>query len=180
MATDRRSSFPRDGAPSIRDPMTQRASVETRVVASDEDGMRLDRWFRSHFAGLPHSRLEKLLRTGQVRVDGARVKANLRLSAGQTVRVPPLPALAPPAKSATARTLTKAERELLAAITLYEDDDLLVLNKPHGMAVQGGTKTTHHLDQLLEALGDNPKTRPRLVHRLDRDTSGVLVVAKRR
>jgi 23S rRNA pseudouridine955/2504/2580 synthase len=142
--------------------------------------MRLDRWFRSHFAGLPHSRLEKLLRTGQVRVDGARVKANLRLSAGQTVRVPPLPALAPPAKSATARTLTKAERELLAAITLYEDDDLLVLNKPHGMAVQGGTKTTHHLDQLLEALGDNPKTRPRLVHRLDRDTSGVLVVAKRR
>ncbi len=160
--------------------MTQRASVETRVVASDEDGMRLDRWFRSHFAGMPQSRLEKLLRTGQVRVDGARVKANTRLSTGQSVRVPPLPALAPPSKAATARTLTKAERELLASITLYEDDDLLVLNKPHGMAVQGGTKTAHHLDGLLEALGDSPKTRPRLVHRLDRDTSGVLVVAKRR
>jgi 23S rRNA pseudouridine955/2504/2580 synthase len=160
--------------------MTQRPSVETRTVASDEDGMRLDRWFRSHFAGLPQSRLEKLLRTGQVRVDGGRVKASTRLAAGQTVRVPPLPALAPPAKAETARPLTRAERDFLASITLYEDDDLLVFNKPHGIAVQGGTKTTHHIDRLLEALGDSPKTRPRLVHRLDRDTSGVLVVAKRR
>jgi 23S rRNA pseudouridine955/2504/2580 synthase len=160
--------------------MTQRFAVESRTVAPDEEGMRLDRWFRSHFAGLPHSRLEKLLRTGQVRVDGGRVKASTRLAAGQTVRIPPLPTLAPPAKAETARPLTKAERDFLASITLYEDDDLLVLNKPHGMAVQGGTKTTYHLDQLLEALGDSPKTRPRLVHRLDRDTSGVLVVAKRR
>ena len=76
--------------------------------------------------------------------------------------------------------MSKAERAFLASITLYEDDDLLVLNKPPGIAVQGGTKTTHHLDRLLEGLGDSPKTRPRLVHRLDRDTSGVLVVAKRR
>jgi 23S rRNA pseudouridine955/2504/2580 synthase len=119
------------------------------------------------------------LRTGQVRVDGGRVKASTRLAAGQTVRVPPLPALAPPAPAET-RPLTKAERNFLAAMTLYEDDDILVLNKPHGIAVQGGTKTTHHLDRLLEALGDSPKTRPRLVHRLDRDTSGVLIVAKRR
>jgi 23S rRNA pseudouridine955/2504/2580 synthase len=153
------------------------AGVETREVRADEDGMRLDRWFKSYYAELPHSRLEKLLRTGQVRVDGGRVKASTRLAAGQMVRVPPLPAVAPePVKKA----LSKADRHFLASITLYEDDDLMVLNKPPGIAVQGGTKTTHHLDRLLESLGDDPKTRPRLVHRLDRDTSGVLVVAKRR
>jgi len=159
--------------------MTERSAVETRRVERDEDGMRLDRWFRSHYADLPHSRLEKLLRTGQIRVDGGRAKASMRLAAGQTVRVPPLPAAAS-STSTAAKALTKAERAFLASITLYEDDDIMVLNKPPGIAVQGGTKTTHHLDRLLESLGDSPKTRPRLVHRLDRDTSGVLVVAKRR
>ena len=140
--------------------------------------MRLDRWFKTHYAGLPHSRLEKLLRTGQVRVDGARAKASTRLAAGQAVRVPPLPDVAPP--PGPKHALSKADRDFLASITLYEDDDLLVVNKPPGIAVQGGTKTTHHIDRLLEGLGDGPETRPRLVHRLDRDTSGVLVIAKRR
>jgi 23S rRNA pseudouridine955/2504/2580 synthase len=153
------------------------AGVETREVSAAEDGMRLDRWFKTHYASLPHSRLEKLLRTGQVRVNGCRVKSSTRLAEGQTVRVPPLPETGPerprPASSET-------DREFLASITLYEDDDLLVLNKPPGLAVQGGTKTAHHIDRLLEALSDGPETRPRLVHRLDRDTSGVLVVAKRR
>ena len=157
--------------------MSQRSAVETKRVEQDEDGMRLDRWFRSHYADLPHSRLEKLLRTGQIRVDGGRAKASMRLAPGQTVRVPPLPDAAPePVKKA----LSKADRDFLASITLYEDDDLMVLDKPTGIAVQGGTETTFHLDRLLEALGDSPKTRARLVHRLDRDTSGVLVVAKRR
>ena len=152
--------------------------VETKQVGAGEDGMRLDRWFKTHYAGLPHSRLEKLLRTGQVRVDGGRAKASTRLEAGQTVRVPPLPDT--PAPESPRHALTKADRDFLASITLYEDDDLLVLNKPSGIAVQGGTKTPHHIDRLLEGLGDGPETRPRLVHRLDRDTSGVLVVAKRR
>ncbi len=154
------------------------APVEQKRVGASEDGMRLDRWFKTHYAGLPHSRLEKLLRTGQVRVDGARAKSSTRLEAGQTIRVPPLPDVAPP--PAPKQKLTKAERDFLASITLYEDDDLLILNKPSGIAVQGGSKTPHHIDRLLEALGDGPETRPRLVHRLDRDTSGVLVVAKRR
>jgi 23S rRNA pseudouridine955/2504/2580 synthase len=158
--------------------MTQRFAVETRSVSSAEDGMRLDRWFKTHYASLPHSRLEKLLRTGRVRVDGGRVKASTRLAAGQTVRIPPLPDTPPPPMPAQA--LSKADRAFLASITLYEDADLLVLNKPSGIAVQGGTKTTHHIDRLLEGLGDGPETRPRLVHRLDRDTSGVLVIAKRR
>jgi 23S rRNA pseudouridine955/2504/2580 synthase len=153
------------------------AGVEQKEVASGEDGMRLDRWFKSHHPDLPHSRLEKLLRTGQVRVDGGRVKASTRLEAGQVVRVPPLPASAPIAPK---RALSKADRDFLASITLYEDDDLMVLNKPSGIAVQGGTKTAQHLDRLLEGLGDGPETRARLVHRLDRDTSGVLIVAKRR
>jgi 23S rRNA pseudouridine955/2504/2580 synthase len=154
------------------------ASVEQREVSQTEDGMRLDRWFKTHYSGLPHSRLEKLLRTGQVRVDGGRAKASTRLAEGQTIRVPPLPDVAPP--PAPKHRLSKADRDFLASITLYEDDDLLVLNKPLGIAVQGGTKTPHHIDRLLEGLGDGPETRPRLVHRLDRDTSGVLVVAKRR
>ena len=140
--------------------------------------MRLDRWFKTHYAALPHSRLEKLLRTGQVRVDGGRAKASTRLATGQSVRVPPLPDVAPP--PGPKKALSKADRDFLASITLYEDDDLLVLNKPPGLAVQGGTKTTQHIDRLLEGLGDGPETRPRLVHRLDRDTSGVLVIAKRR
>jgi len=140
--------------------------------------MRLDRWFKTHYASLPHSRLEKLLRTGQVRVDGGRVKASTRLAAGQRVRVPPLPDTAVP--RGPQKTLSKADRDFLKSITLYEDDDLLILNKPSGIAVQGGTKTTRHIDRLLEGSGDGPETRPRLVHRLDRDTSGVLVIAKRR
>src|SRR6266540_85659 len=140
------------------------AGVETREVAQAEDGMRLDRWFKTHYASLPHSRLEKLLRTGQVRVDGGRAKASMRLAAGQTVRVPPLPDVAPP--PAPKHALSKADRAFLASIILYEDDDLLVLNKPSGLAVQGGTKTAQHIDRLLEARGDGPETRPRLVHRL--------------
>jgi 23S rRNA pseudouridine955/2504/2580 synthase len=152
--------------------------VETKLVGASEEGMRLDRWFKTHYVGLPHSRLEKLLRTGQVRVDGGRAKASTRLAEGQTVRVPPLPDIAPP--PAPRHALTKADRDFLAAITLYEDDDLLVVNKPSGIAVQGGSKTPHHIDRLLEGMGDGPETRPRLVHRLDRDTSGVLVIAKRR
>jgi 23S rRNA pseudouridine955/2504/2580 synthase len=158
--------------------MTQRPAVETRNVSAGEDGIRLDRWFKTHYASLPHNRLEKLLRTGQVRVDGGRAKASTRLEAGQTVRVPPLPDVPP--LPGPMRALTKADREFLKSITLYEDDDLLVLNKPAGIAVQGGTKTAHHIDRLLEGMGDGPETRPRLVHRLDRDTSGVLVIAKRR
>ena len=152
------------------------AGVETKEVSCADDGMRLDRWFKTHYASLPHSRLEKLLRTGQVRVDGGRAKASTRLAAGQTVRIPPLSDTPPAPKHA----LSKADHAFLASITLHEDDDLLVLNKPSGIAVQGGTKTTHHIDRLLEGLGDGPETRPRLVHRLDRDTSGVLVIAKRR
>ncbi|HEX2448130.1 MAG TPA: RluA family pseudouridine synthase, partial [Methyloceanibacter sp.] len=127
------------------------AGVETKDVAPGEDGMRLDRWFESHYPELPHSRLEKLLRTGQVRVDGSRATSSTRLAPGQRVRVPPLPDAPPP--PSPGRRLSKSDRDFLASITLYEDDDLLILNKPPGIAVQGGTKTPHHIDRLLEGLG---------------------------
>lgn len=155
------------------------SGVQQVAVAPGEDGMRLDRWFRQHFPQVTQGYLQKLLRAGQVRVDGARAKTNDRLEAGQTVRVPPLPAADAQPPRPKAR-LSAADQALLASMILYEDDDLMVLNKPPGLAVQGGTKTTRHIDGLLAGLGEDADTRPRLVHRLDRDTSGVLVVAKRR
>lgn len=155
------------------------SAVQKRYVGEDEGGMRLDRWFRQSFPHVTQGQLQKLLRTGQVRVDGARAKAADRIEAGQEIRVPPLPD-APPPDDQPKKGLTAADRKFLKEATLYEDDDLLVLNKPSGLAVQGGSKTSRHLDQLLEAMEEDPQKRPRLVHRLDRDTSGVLVIAKKR
>jgi len=150
-------------------------------VDSEEDGMRLDRWFKLHYPQLTHAYLNKLLRTGQVRLDGGRVKANARLKGGQEIRVPPFsydtrPADAPRSeKSASA-----GDRALLNSLIIYSDDDLMILNKPSGLAVQGGPKTPHHIDGILEGMALEFGERPRLVHRLDRDTSGVLVIARRR
>jgi 23S rRNA pseudouridine955/2504/2580 synthase len=150
--------------------------VETRTVGADEGEVRLDRWFRRHFPEIGHGRLHKLLRTGQVRVDGRRVQANARLRPGQAIRIPPLPADQPP--PAHARPLVDpAEAERLRARILHEDHALIVLDKPAGLAVQGGTGTRRHVDGILHVWAAGGE-RPRLVHRLDRDTSGLLVVAK--
>lgn len=152
--------------------------VETREVLADENGQRLDRWFRRHFPGLAHGKLEKLLRTGQVRVDGKRAKANARLEEGQTVRVPPLPddALTPKEASRSLRPTDK-ERKNIEDSILYEDKDVLVINKPAGLAVQGGTGISRHLDGFLASMFEGG-TKPKLVHRLDKETSGVFVLAK--
>lgn len=142
--------------------------------------MRLDRWFRHHFPAVTHGRLEKLLRTGQIRVDGGRVKANARLSVGQIVRVPPLGegASAPSAPAIRKpRALSEQEQKNLKKMVIHQDDAVIVLNKPPGLAVQGGSKTDHHLDGLLDGLAEGGE-RPRLTHRLDKDTSGVLVLAR--
>ncbi|MEM9471774.1 MAG: RluA family pseudouridine synthase [Pseudomonadota bacterium] len=151
-------------------------------VKSDEDGMRLDRWFKVHFPQLSHGRLSKLLRTGQVRVDGGRVKANERLTPGQTVRVPPIsPDIAAKQEGTSKpRPLSAHDKAYFQSLVLYEDKHLYVLNKPSGLAVQGGSRTTRHIDGLLQGLAADLYDRPRLVHRLDRDTSGVLVIAKTR
>jgi 23S rRNA pseudouridine955/2504/2580 synthase len=154
------------------------SGVELRAVAAEEAEIRLDRWFRRHFPRLSHGRLQKLLRTGQVRIDGRRAEAGARLRPGQSIRVPPLegPAASPPPQRAGA-VVDSRDADWLRNMILHEDDALLVLNKPAGLAVQGGTGTRRHLDGMLQALAREGE-RPRLVHRLDRDTSGLLVVAR--
>ncbi|MBT5459979.1 MAG: RluA family pseudouridine synthase [Rhodospirillaceae bacterium] len=154
------------------------SGVQSITVTADEAGIRLDRWFRRHFADLGHGRLEKLLRTGQVRVDGGRVKSSTRLEAGQVLRVPPLgPAKPRPVKQAPAM-LDPSKLKELEAMVIHRDDDVLALNKPPGLAVQGGSGLKQHLDAMLDGLRFGLSERPRLVHRLDKDTSGVLVLAR--
>ena len=152
------------------------SGVQTLKVAEDEADVRLDRWFRRRYPALGHGRLEKLLRTGQVRVDGKRAKSNLRLQPGQEIRVPPgTDAPAPEGEKKSGPS--DADAKFIQEMVLYRDDDVIALNKPAGLAVQGGTGTFRHIDGMLDALrfdGD----RPRLVHRLDRDTSGVLLLAR--
>ncbi len=145
-------------------------------VAQDEGDLRLDRWFRRHFPTLGHGHLAKLLRTGQVRVDGKRAQAGLRISPGQTIRVPPNAATDKP-YTPPRTVVPEADRRLLLDAILYQDDHLIALNKPAGLAVQGGSKIARHLDGMLDALRTGAD-RPRLVHRLDKDTSGVLLLAR--
>ncbi|MGB5092331.1 MAG: RluA family pseudouridine synthase [Parvibaculum sp.] len=148
-------------------------------VSADEDGIRVDRWFKRRFPQLTHGRLEKMLRTGQVRVDGARVKANDRLASGQVIRVPPMPdAGVSEARPRTKRATSEADAAMLRGAVMHKDNSIIVLNKPSGLAVQGGTKTEKHIDGMLDVLTFDASERPRLVHRLDRDTSGVLVLAR--
>ncbi len=160
------------------------SGVEIREVAESEAGMRLDRWLQMHRPGLGYGRLQKLLRTGQVRVDGARAKAALRLAAGQRVRLPPMSserAHAPAReRSASARPLEEADRAFVRGLVIHRDREVIALDKPPGLPVQGGTRTERHLDAMLDGLREAGEERPRLVHRLDRDTSGVLLLARTR
>jgi 23S rRNA pseudouridine955/2504/2580 synthase len=155
----------------------EKGRVSMQIVTEDEAGLRLDRWFKRRFPALALSHLAKICRKGEVRVDGKRAETSTRLFEGQKIRVPPLK-LAPPAAPIVKRASPEDARDL-AAMTLYEDKDVLVLNKPYGLAVQGGSGMKRHIDQMLESLAEGDK-RPVLVHRLDRDTSGVLLVAKNR
>jgi len=153
-------------------------SVRTETVAADEAGVRLDRWLRRRFPDLTQGRIEKLLRTGQIRVNGARAKSNARLEAGQQVRIPPL-GEAPQASAHDDRPhVSDKDADFIRSLMIYEDRDLIALNKPAGLAVQGGSGQSRHLDGMLPALARRGEPAPRLVHRLDRDTSGVIVVAK--
>lgn len=155
------------------------SAIVSKTVTDDEAEMRLDRWFRRHYPWVKHGQLEKLLRTGQVRVNGGRVKAATRLEAGQVLRIPPLSEPQTEQQAVVQRPRATPERiaELQAAV-LHRDDAVLVINKPPGLATQGGTGITEHLDGLLDYLRFGALERPRLVHRLDKDTSGVLVLAR--
>ena len=153
--------------------------VHTVGVKPDEAGMRLDRFLEARFPGLSFSHIQRIIRKGELRVNGKRAEPKQRLEAGQQVRIPPLrldePKPRAPGNEADAKT-----RDFLKSITLYEDADVMVLNKPMGLAVQGGSGTTRHLDGMLDVLRDAQGQRPRLVHRLDKDTAGCLLVAKTR
>lgn len=152
--------------------------IEETVTVDTRDGsLRLDRWFKRHYPGLGHGQLEKLLRTGRVRVDGKRARAGDRVEPGQAIRVPPLDEVTPPARPAMQRP-RPADQAILHNAIIHRDQDVIVLNKPPGLAVQGGTATERHLDGLLDLLRFGNDERPRLVHRLDKETSGVLVIAR--
>ncbi|WP_425324351.1 RluA family pseudouridine synthase [Methylobacterium frigidaeris] len=152
--------------------------VQTLEVTPDEAGMRIDRFLSARFPQLPFTRIQSLVRKGELRVNGKRAKAADRVEPGASVRVPPLSLEArPPAPNSP-----RAEGDLafLRSLILYEDQDMMVLNKPFGLAVQGGSGTTRHVDGLLEAMRDKDGQKPRLVHRLDKDTAGCLIIAKTR
>ncbi len=162
----------------------QPAKTEIQTVTPDEAGIRLDRWFKRHFPALPHSQLQKMLRTKQIRVDDKRADSALRLEAGQILRFPSLlmenPCLSsfPPSSSDAPVKRPLRNPNKLKSLILYEDEDVVALNKPAGLAVQGGTGLKENLDDSLMALSLDGVTRPKLVHRLDRDTSGVLLIAR--
>lgn len=149
--------------------------VQVLTVDPGEDGSRLDRWFRRRWPHVSNIQVNKLARSGQIRVDGARVKGDSRLPAGAQVRVPPLPE--PGERPEGPPTLSDQDIRFIRGLVIHEDADVIAINKPSGLAVQGGTKTTRHVDRLLSAWGEGLE-RPRLVHRLDRDTSGVLLLGK--
>jgi len=157
------------------------AGVVQITVADGEAGMRLDRWFKTHYPGLGFGQLQKLLRSGQVRVNGGRAKSDTRVEPGQVIRIPPVGIDRHDAAPVTARTMRgKNDGDVLSKMMLYEDPKVFVFNKPSGLAVQGGSGVVRHVDDMLEAFRSAKGEKPRLVHRLDRDTSGVLVVARTR
>lgn len=161
-----------------------KTGVKVLTVEAGEDQMRLDRWLRSHFPHMRQSAIEKMCRKGELRIDGKRAKANSRVTERAQIRVPPVPDAAQPVQHEERlerqNTLTAQELEEVRSWVLYQDDDLIVLNKPFGIATQGGTNQLRHIDGLVEALRGEFDQKPRLVHRLDRDTSGVLLLARHR
>ena len=146
-------------------------------VGADDDGTRVDRWFMRKYPGLKHGYLQKLMRTGQVRVDGKRVKGSSRLETGQSVRIPPMDLKCTISDFDGAGMLTPGDRQWIQSLILYADNEIIALNKPPGIAVQGGSGITRHIDGLLGGLVPVGAEKPKLVHRLDRDTSGVLLIA---
>jgi 23S rRNA pseudouridine955/2504/2580 synthase len=152
--------------------------VEIKKVKAEDDGMRLNRWFMKYYPNLTLGRLQKLLRTKQIKVDGKRAETSLKLAAGSEVRVPPMDEQ--PETGANRSEISRRDAEFILSLVIYKDDNIIVLNKPSGLAVQGGTNTSRHVDGMLEALRFELNEKPKLVHRIDKDTSGVLVLARNR
>ncbi|MDP3338923.1 RluA family pseudouridine synthase [Frigidibacter sp.] len=159
------------------------SGVQTIAVGADEGETRLDRWLKKKFPQVTQGAVEKMCRTGQLRVDGGRVKASTRLEPGMEVRIPPLPDLpaepAPRAPRPRGPGVIEADAEMIQSCVLWKDEHIIALNKPAGLPSQGGSgQGDRHVDGLTEALMFGYKDRPKLVHRLDKDTSGVLLLAR--
>ncbi len=152
--------------------------VRQFTVAPDDDGIRLDRWFKRHLPDASFNLVSRWARTGQLRVDGKRATPGDRILAGQTIRVPPAEPPAAPKPKVERKTLSEDEIAFVNEIVIHRDAQAIVVNKPPGLATQGGTGTRTHLDGLLDGLADEAGNRPKLVHRLDKDTSGVLLLAR--
>lgn len=150
------------------------SNVRHIEVKEDDDGQRLDRWLKKNVPELPYTLAQKLMRKGQIRVGSKRAKAETRLEAGQTVRIPPVDEKSQPDK----HKLTDKDKAFIKDMVIYEDADIIALNKPHGIATQGGSKQNRYIDLYLDAFTNKDGVRPRLVHRLDKDTSGILLLAR--
>ncbi len=153
------------------------AGVTTVKVSEADDGIRLNRWFLREYPSLTLSRLQKLLRTKQIKVDGKRAETSTRLLAGQEIRLPPLDEQKAPLEE---HFISEKDKKMIQSMVIYKDDNIIALNKPSGLAVQGGTNQTKHIDGLLDALMFEKSERPKLVHRIDKDTSGILLLARNR
>lgn len=153
------------------------SGVQLIEVTADNDDQRLDRWFRKQFPHISQGVIEKLCRKGDIRVDGGRVKASTRVEEGQTIRVPPLPDQARP-RGEGPMLISEANAKMIRNCVIYRDEHIIALNKPAGLPVQGGTGHSLHVDGLCEALKFDYEEKPKLVHRLDKDTSGVLLLAR--
>ena len=150
------------------------------TIPADDDGQRLDRWIKKNVPDLPYGLVQKLLRKGQIRVNGKRAKPDQKLIAGQELRLPAKDQASGQIANASAKppVLSEKDRAFIRSLVIYEDNDVIALNKPHGLATQGGTNMTRHIDGMLDGLKNKDGVRPRLVHRLDKDTSGVLLLAR--
>lgn len=154
------------------------SDTETHIIGADDDGIRLDRWFKRHREGTPHALLARWARSGQIRLDGKKADVSDRVATGQTLVSPLPPAPAAPRPRRSHAPLDEATTAFALSLVIHRDDSALVLDKPPGLATQGGTKTSEHVDGLLDALRFGGSVRPKLVHRLDKDTSGALLVAR--
>lgn len=152
------------------------SDLENIVISDSDDGQRLDRWLKKHFPVVTFGQMQKILRTGQIRIDGKRVKGEHRLVAGQVLRVPPQLRL--PQDEQAPRKLSEKDAAYIQSLLIYRDDHIIAINKPAGLATQGGSKITRHVDGMLDGLKFGNEEKPHLVHRLDKDTSGVLLLAR--
>ena len=154
--------------------------VQTVVVTADENNMRVDRFLEARFPGLSFSHIQRIVRKGELRVNGKRADSKDRIEEGQSIRIPPLKLDAPKAAPGSLSEAATKTLHALKDMILYEDADVMVLNKPAGLAVQGGSGITRNVDDMLEVMRDAKGQKPRLVHRLDKETAGCLLIAKTR